>query len=266
MNRVGASRKAWQRTLAATAVLGLALSAGAGAEVAYIPNHPPVVFHGSITPVKLPRDRLAPISIEASTKFRSLERPPSGLTSFALELNPHAMIDAEGLALCGFAELAGASALRAQKTCSGARVGHGFLHRVAYPTATDPYPYGEHFVLFNGRYQGKPALLEHVVRSGLPALNYVTAIDIVRRHSVYPTSIIGELGGSATDPGIPTAIGLTLGRRYRADGTFHSYLSASCALPSGIRIAEFNFARMTLAFDDGTESSSVLNRTCEVRR
>jgi hypothetical protein len=58
---------------------------------------------------------------------------------------------------------------------------------------------------------------------------------------------------------------LTLGRRYVAGGSRHSYLSASCSLPPRFHIGYFALARATYSFSPRPTLSTAILRSCRVR-
>jgi hypothetical protein len=69
----------------------------------------------------------------------------------------------------------------------------------------------------------------------------------------------------ASGSGYISAFDLSLKRRYSLRGQRHSYVSASCPLPSGVNTASFPLVRSTYGFEDGTKVVSVLNKECRAR-
>ena len=65
--------------------------------------------------------------------------------------------------------------------------------------------------------------------------------------------------------GSVTEIELTIGRTYTYRGERRSFISASCAAPSGFTVAIFTLAGGTFFFADGKRIETSLARDCRVR-
>ena len=68
-----------------------------------------------------------------------------------------------------------------------------------------------------------------------------------------------------TGEGYITGISLDLSKTFTFKGKKHSFASASCPAPKGVKVAGFPFAKASFAFADGKKVSSTLNRSCKVR-
>ena len=249
------------------AVVGLSLLV-AGVSNAELAQQGNIVisFHGSIAPVKLPRNELAPVGVQMGAKIKTEDgNPPPRLSKIILDINSHGLIETKGLPLCTLNKLHNSSASRARKVCGDAEVGHGNVtSRVGLPGQGEFATNGP-LLAFNGKYKGKPAIFAHVTSKGTLSITYVIIFVVKKTKGTYGTSLVAEVPPIASGTGYISAFDLSLKRRYSLKGEKHSYVSASCPLPSGVNIASFPFARSTYVFEDGTSVSSVLNRECKAR-
>jgi hypothetical protein len=253
------------RLVALAAALSLLAVSVASAEVGQ-KGDIKIFFHGSIAPVKLPRKELAPVGVQMGAKIKtnSGEAPPR-LSQIILDINSHGVIESKGLPLCTLGKLHNSSAARARKVCGDAEVGHGNVtSRVGLPGQGEFATNGP-LLAFNGRYKGKPAIFAHVTSKGTLSITYVIIFAVKKTHGTYGTSLVAKVPPIASGTGYISAFDLSLKRRYSLRGEKHSYVSATCPLPSGVNIATFPFARSTYVFEDGTKVSSVLRRECKAR-
>jgi len=250
---------------AVVAALGLLGASMASAEIGQ-KGTIRIFFHGSIAPVKLPRNDLAPVGVQMGAKIKTTngEAPPR-LSQIILDINSHGVIESKGLPLCALGKLHNSSASRARKVCGDAEVGHGNVtSRVGLPGQGEFATNGP-LLAFNGKYKGKPAILAHVTSKGTLSITYVIIFVVKKTKGTYGTSLVAKVPPIASGTGYISAFDLSLKRRYSLRGEKHSYVSATCPLPSGVNIASFNFARSTYVFEDGTRVSSVLKRECRAR-
>jgi hypothetical protein len=222
--------------------------------------------HGSIAPVKLPRDGVAPVGVQMGAKIKTIdgEKPPR-LSQITLDINSHGVIDAKGLPTCPFGKLRNASAESARKVCGDAEVGHGNVTtRIGFPGQGEFASNGP-LLAFNARYKGKQAIFAYVAASGKFSTTFVIKFIVKKTKGTYGTSLVAEVPSIASGSGYISAFDLSLKRRYSLRGQKHSYVSASCPLPSGVNVSNFPLVRSTYGFEDGTKVTSVLNRECRAR-
>lgn len=248
--------------VAALSLLGATVASGeVGKKANIIIN-----FHGSISPVKLPRKDKAPVGVQMGAKIKTEDgKPPPRLTKIILDINSHGVIDAKGLPTCSLGKLNNSSAAQARRSCGDAEVGSGNVtSRVGLPDQPQFASNGP-LLAFNGKYKGKPAILAHVTSKGTLSITYVIIFVVKKTKGAFGTSLVADVPPIASGTGYISAFDLLLKRRYTLRGEKRSYVSASCPLPSGVNIASFSFARSTYAFEDGTKVSSVLRRECKAR-
>lgn len=251
--------------LAAIAALSLLGASMASAEIVQEGNIR-ISFHGNIAPQKLPRKDLAPVSVQMGAKIKTVdgEKPPR-LSKITLDINSHGVIDAKGLPTCPFSKLRNASAASARKVCGDAEVGHGNVTtRIGFPGQGEFSANGP-LIAFNAREKGKQAIFAYVDSSGKFSTTFVIKFIVKKTNGTYGTSLVADVPPIASGSGYISAFDLSLKRRYSLRGEKHSYVSASCPLPSGVNTASFPLVRSTYGFEDGTKVVSVLNKECKVR-
>ena len=252
--------------LVLVSVLTLSMAAVAIAEAAESGNVV-VHFHGSIAPRKLPRHGLAPVAVQMGGKIGTKDgTPPPRLTEIQLEINKHGVIDPTGLPVCALGKLHNASTARAKRVCGPAEVGHGNVTTRIHLREQGEFATPGSMLAFNGRYKGRPAIFAHVTSSGRLSLTYVIVFQIEKAKGAYGTALVAEIPSIASGAGFISGFDLSLQRRFSAGGKQHSYVSAGCPLPSEVFIGPFKFARATYVFEDGTEVSEDLEKTCKARR
>jgi hypothetical protein len=256
--------------LAALACAGLIVCvlavAGASAEVVR-EGTLQVSFNGGISPQKLPRDELAPVTVLMSGKITTTDRStPPKLEKIVLAINKEGVIDDKGLPTCSVAKLNSLSSAQAKKTCSGAQIGHGNVtSRVSLPGQGAFASTGE-LLAFNGKLHGKPAVLAQVASKAPLPLTYVIPFEVEKSGGSFGTTLVGTLPPIASEYGYISAFSLALSRKYTFKGEQHSYASASCPAPKGFPGASFPFAKAEYQFAEGISMHSTLVRECKVKK
>jgi hypothetical protein len=224
-------------------------------------------FEASFAPHALPRDRPAPVRVDLDGSVATTDgsRPPQ-LRRISIALNRYGRITTLGLPRCAADQLESTSSATALELCRSALVGRGrFGADVDFPNQP-LLPVEGRVLAFNSEVGGHPAILVHVAAS-----NPITATVVLVFHIAHPRR--GKFGTivSATIPNIASSLGyvtnvsLSFGRRYSVGGRRLSFLSASCAAPSGFPGALFSFARGSFLFANGKRLSTTVVRDCSVR-
>jgi hypothetical protein len=225
------------------------------------------LFHGGISPQKLPRDEAAPISVQMGGKIKTTDKSaPPKLLRIVLQINANGKIQTKGLGSCSLGKLNSVSAATAKKTCGDALVGHGNVtSRVSLP-GQGAFASNGSLLAFNGRYKGHTAVLAQV-ESGPPLpLTYVIPFEVKKTKGTFATELIGTLPEIASEYGYISAFDLSLGRKYTWHGKKMSYASSSCPAPKGFTIVpSFPLARSSYEFADGRTLAATLVRSCKVK-
>jgi hypothetical protein len=261
---MGLSSKAL-RALVAVGACALLTAALASAEIKREGNLQ-ATFNGAISPQRLPRSELAPVTVAMGGKIATTDRSiPPKLERIVLEINSHGVLDNKGLATCSLAKLNSLTSAAAQKACAGALVGHGNVTSRVYLPGQGAFASSGDLLAFNGKLKGKPAVLAQVASGAPLPLTYVIGFEVKKTKGTFGTELLGTLPPIASEYGYISSFSLSLGRTYSYNGQKRSFASASCPAPEGFPGASFPFARASYEFEGGLTLSSSLVRECKVR-
>jgi len=226
-----------------------------------------VSFHGGISPQRLPRTEVAPVTVQMGGKIKTTDKStPPKLERIVLAINAAGKIDTTGLATCSLGKLNSISSQGAKKVCADAQIGHGNVtSRVALP-GQGAFASNGSLLAFNGRYKGRQAVFAQVASGAPLPLTYVIVFEVRKVKGTFGTELIGTLPPIASEYGYISAFDLSLSRTYSYKGEKRSYASASCPAPKGFTAASFTFAQASYEFADGRTLSSKLVRQCRVRK
>lgn len=226
-----------------------------------------VRFDGGIAPQELPRDSRGAVSVKVEGTIRTLsgESPPA-LRRIAIAINRGGSLDTRGLPRCTQTQLKATTGEQAMETCGDALVGRGrYVAAFSFPEQ-NAFPLRGRILAFNAIVDGRQAILAHVyAKSPFPATRIVV-FRIRRSKGTFGTVLSAYLPPSLNRNGYLKEISLNLHRVYEYRGRKRSYLGAECAAPAPLTIGIFPFARVSMGFADGRKLSSVLIRTCKVRK
>jgi len=226
-----------------------------------------VKFDGGIAPTALPRTAKAPIGVRVDGTVRVLsgERPPA-LRHISIAINRGGVIDTKGLPTCRRSQIEPATSQQALEACGPAMVGEGrYLGALALPEQ-DRFPLQGRVLAFNAVINGQRAILAHVYGSDPVPNSRIIVFHIHQAHGTFGTTLSAALPARLNRSGYLKKISLNLRRTFVYRGRKHSYLSAACSAPAGFSTATFPFSKVSMTFADGRKLSSVLIRSCRVRR
>jgi hypothetical protein len=259
--------RSWRQALWALAVLVGCCSLGVGLASAERSQRGNLIvsLDGSLSPLALPRDRLAPVSVHLVGGLRTADRSPlPRVTRIELGLPAQGVVSTKGLPACPPRLLRDAKPPEALASCREALVGRGRLRAsVALPNQ-DPFPVGAGVLAFNARIGGDRAVLLHAFTADPPTVA-VLPLRFRKGSGRFGLALVGDL---------PPALGpwprlrrfdLTLFRRYSHRGRPRSYLSASCPIPDRLTAGFFSLARVTFTLADGRGIGTGIARSCRGR-
>ena len=225
-----------------------------------------VSLEGEVTPNRLPRHRPIPVSVTISGSVRADDGgPPPRLRRLEFAFGARGGLDTEGLARCPRARLRNATSRQALARCRSALVGRGSIGAEVPLNPEEPILAQAGVLAFNGRAGGRPAVWVHAY-SASPPVSFVLPFLLRRlRRGTYGIAIASPVGHALGRWPRLRSFRLTLGRRYRADGVAHSYLSADCPLPPRFHFFAFPLARATYRFAPGPTHTITILRGCRVR-
>ncbi len=222
-----------------------------------------VKFEGGLSPQALPRSGAAPVRVAVGAKITALKASdPPRLRKISIAINRAGRFDPAAVPACTIRDIQPSTTQNALKACGSSLVGTGtFAAKVLLPQQSS-FPAGGKLYAFNGRYEGRPAILAHVYGTEPVPTSFTLPFVMTTRKGELGTVLTASLAEATGKAGYITELSLDL------DGSSGSvekpYLSAACPAPKGFRSANFSFAKAT--FDFGKRSlDSTLTRNCEVR-
>lgn len=212
---------------------------------------------GSIHPVRLPKDTLAPIALEIGSTIKTSNgsRVPV-LNTISLEFNRHGAIDTNGIATCSVSKLQNTLTAQAERICGSALVGTGTAAGEISLPEQPPFDASGPMLIFNGKPQGgQPVLIIHVYAHVPAPTTFVTTAVVKKASGKYGPSIRVR---------IPTIVG-GQGSLISFNATLHKIVRADCPAPGAVGGAVFPFAKASFEFANGASASSDLVRECQVK-
>jgi hypothetical protein len=207
-------------------------------------------FDGEFKPSKLPKNKLAPISLTASGKIATKDGShPPALKEAIVETDKNGAINVKGLPVCKAGQLQSRDTKAAEKACNKAKIGQGNTTvEVQFPEQK-PIDVQSKLLVINGGFKGGTTTLYiHAYFSAPVTGAIVTTLKIKKinkgRYGLLTKATIPKIaGGSGSVKSFDLAI------------TKRGVLTAKC--PDGKLQAN-----ATAIFSDGTKASAPIVRTC----
>jgi hypothetical protein len=207
-------------------------------------------FDGEFKPSKLPKNKLAPISLTASGKISTKDGThPPALKEAIVETDKNGAINVKGLPTCKAGQLQSRDTKAAEKACNKAKIGQGNTTvEVQFPEQK-PIDVQSKLLVINGGFSGGTTTLYiHAYFSAPVTGAIVTTLKIKKinkgRYGLLTKATIPKIaGGSGSVKSFDLAI------------TKRGVLTAKC--PDGKLQAN-----ATAIFSDGTKASAPIVRTC----
>lgn len=259
--------RSWRRLLRAAALLAACCTLGSGlASAERTQKGDLIVFlHGGQSPLALPRDHPAPISVHLEGGLQTSDRSPLPRVSrIELGLPARGVISTKGLPTCPPRLLRNAKPPEALASCGGALVGRGSLGATIALPNQGPFSVGAGVLAFNARIDGRRAILLHAYTVDPPTVA-VLPLRFRKASGRFGLVLVGDL---------PPALGpwprlrhfdLTLFRRYSHRDRPRSYLSASCPIPNRLTAGFFSIAELNFELADGRRIGTEIVRGCRAR-
>ncbi len=237
---------------------GMALAAGVNQPIKVIVGNLELTANGSFSPTTLPKNKLAPITLNVSGKIRTLngEHPPA-VKEVVIETDKNGAINAKGLATCTSGKLQAQTTDKAKAICKASLIGEGTTTvEIAFPEQK-PFPIKSKLLAFNGGVSGgKTTVFLHAYLSSPVSAAVVTAVKVTKIHKGrYGLKTVASVPKIAGGYGSPVSFSLRVGRNFTYKGKKQSYLLAKC--PDG----HLNAKGMGV-FSDGTKLFGSLIRSC----
>ena len=224
-----------------------------------------VSLDGGLLPLKLPRDRPAPVAVHLEGGLQTADGSLlPRVTRVALGLPGEGVLSTRGLPTCDQRRLRNAKPPEALAACRPALVGHGRLEAQVVVPNQAPFTIRARLLAFNGRVGRQRAIFLHAFSTRPPTVSVLPFL-IRPGSGRFGTALVGSL---------PAALGpwphfahfeITLSRRYLYRGRSRSYLSASCPIPPRFTAGFFSFARADLTLAGGSTIGTGIARGCRAR-
>jgi hypothetical protein len=183
------------RALAALAALALLGALGVGIAYGERTQHGNLIvsLDGGLMPLKLPRDRAAPVSVRLAGGLQTTdgELLPR-VTRIELGLPAQGILSTHGLPVCTARRIRSATSAKALSNCGDALVGRGRLAADVLLPNQVPFQVEAKVLAFNGRVGGQRAVLLHGFARKPPT---VVVLPFLLRHREgrFSLALVGDL-------------------------------------------------------------------------
>jgi hypothetical protein len=222
-------------TLAVVALLissiaGLAIAKGEKPIVVTVGNLR-LTANGTFSPKQLPKNKLAPITLNLSGKIESLDRThPPAIEEVIIETDKNGAINAKGLPVCTSGKLQAQTSVKAKAICRSSIVGEGTTSvEVEFPESK-PFVIKSELLVFNGGVSGgKTKVFVHAYLSSPVSAAVVVPVTVTKIHNGrYGLKTVAKIPKIAGGYGSPLSFSLQVGRKFTSKGKQQSYLLAKC--------------------------------------
>lgn len=234
--------------LIAVSVAGIAT--GANKPVTVEAGNLRITFNGGFSPTKLPKNKMAPISLTASGKIATKDGThPPALKEVILESDKNGAINVKGIPVCKGGKLQSRDTRAAEKACPKSIIGKGTTGvEVQFPEQKPIDVTSKLLVFSGGTSGGTTTLYIHAFITVPTPAAIVTTVKIKKhkngRYGLKSVATIPKIAGGS---GSVTSFSLTINRK--------GVLTAKC--PDGkLQV------HGTAIFADGTKASATIPRTC----
>jgi hypothetical protein len=245
-------RKYLMLTMAVTALIAVSvagIATGANKPVTVEAGNLIFTFNGGFSPTKLPKKKLAPISLTASGKISTKDGThPPALKEAVVKTDKNGAINVKGIPVCKSGQLQSRDTEAARKACPKAIIGKGKTTvEVQFPEQK-PIDVTSELLVFNGGLKGgTTTLFIHAYFSAPVTGAIVTTVKVKKvKEGRYGLKSIATIPKIAGGSGSVTFFTLTLKK---------GIVKATC--PDGKLQA-----RGTAVFADGTRAKGTVIRPC----
>lgn len=224
-----------------------------------------VSLDGELTPLTLPRDRPAPVTVRLHGALRTADGTQlPRVTKIELGLPGEGVLFTKGLPTCPVLRLTNTSHAKALDHCRPALIGRGRIEADVLLPNQQPFRIHAPVLAFNGRVRGRRAVVVHAVSKSPPTVVVIPFV-LNRRPGRFGMALVADLPSHLGPWPHFARFDLTLSRRFLYQGRQRSYLSASCPIPPRFTAGFFSLARVAYTLAGGREVSTGIARSCRAR-
>ncbi|HVY96440.1 MAG TPA: hypothetical protein VHA54_05730 [Solirubrobacterales bacterium] len=225
-----------------------------------------VSLDGAVSPLKLPRQRPAPVSVHLDGGLRTADGSLlPRVTRVELGLPDEGVLSTRGLPVCPARRLRSATTPQALESCRGALVGRGRIEADVLLPNQDPFTIRARLLAFNGRAGGRRAVLLHAF-AAVPPTVVVLPFVVRRGGGRLGTRLVADLPPSLGPWPHFAHFEMTLSRRYTYRGRQRSYISATCPIPPRFTAGFATVARAAYTLLGGRRVSTEITRGCRAEK
>ncbi|MEX0973536.1 MAG: hypothetical protein WDZ46_09815 [Solirubrobacterales bacterium] len=214
----------------------------------------------SISPTKLPRSGLRPVSMSFGSTFENLDGSDiPGLKTMTLKLARGGVLDNRGLPRCPRARLTQRSSAGALAACRAALVGRGTVDTaLRFPEGRRSRATAR-LLLFNAGNK----LFMHIYATEPVEGTFIVPLKIsTSRKGRFATTLSARFPRIAAGFGQVTGFQMTLKRTFRHRGKKRSYLLGGCPAPRALNRVAFELARVDYRFRGGLRIQNSTINSC----
>lgn len=252
-----------------TLVLGLVLLAAVCAAAAHGERAQRgnliVSLDGSFSPLALPRDRPAPVSVQLKAGLQTSDGSVlPRVTRVELGIPGQGVITTRGLPVCPLRRIRDATAAKALEACGPALIGTGRMIAQVKIPGQSPFEVDARLLAFNGKVGDHRAVMVHGI-SVQPPTAIVIPFVIRLRPGKFRTVLVAHVPENLGPWPRFARFEMNLYRRYPYQGRRLSYLSATCPIPKSNTAGFASFAKATFTLARGGQLSTSITRSCRAR-
>jgi hypothetical protein len=216
-----------------------------------------IEIEGGVTPKALPKNELAPITLDLSGSIQTADASHvPALDRLLLLFDRHGTLNTRGLPACTKQKLQSTLTAQAKRACKDSLVGTGRAEAEIALPEQPPFDAGGTLLIFNGPPKGgKPTFLMHVYAFVPAPTTFVTEAQIGKAKGKYGTSAEVKIPTIVSGQGSLIGFKAKLHKTWTYKGKKQSLLLARCA--NGRFHAHGDFL-----FKDGTKLSGEVTKSC----
>jgi hypothetical protein len=190
-----------------------------------------ITANGSFSPKQLPKNKLAPITLDLSGKIETLDHThPPAIQEVVIETDKNGEINAKGLPVCTSGKLQAQTSAKARAICESALVGEGTTSvEVEFPEQR-PFVAKSELLVFNGGVSGsKTKVFVHAYLTSPVSAAVVVPVTVSKvNNGRYGLKTVAKIPKIAGGYGSPLSFSLKVGRKFSYKSKQQSYLLAKC--------------------------------------